>query len=88
MHSTAAAQGSDPGCGHGTTRQATLRRRPTSHNWNDVQLRYTAVYEVAGVVWGDKAEKKKKDWQQLLAQVPIFKKKKRQLKGYLPPIRF
>ena len=30
--------------------------------------------------WGDlgeKAEKKRKDWQQLLAQVPIFKKKKK-----------
>ena len=27
-------------------------------------------------IWGEKAEKKKeKDWQQLLAQVPIFKKK-------------
>ena len=31
-HSTAAAQGSDPGRGHGTARQATLRGRPTSHN--------------------------------------------------------
>ena len=30
--STAAAQGLDPGRGHGTARQATLRRRPTSHN--------------------------------------------------------
>ena len=30
--SAAAAQGSDPGHGHGTARQATLRRRPTSHN--------------------------------------------------------
>ena len=30
--STAAAQGSDPRRGHGTARQATLRRRPTSHN--------------------------------------------------------
>ena len=30
--SAAAAQGSDPGHRHGTTRQATLRRRPTSHN--------------------------------------------------------
>ena len=32
VHSAAAAQGSDPGCGHGTAHQATLRRRPTSHN--------------------------------------------------------
>ena len=30
--SAAAAQGSDPGCGHGTARQAALRQRPTSHN--------------------------------------------------------
>ena len=29
-----------------------------------------------GEVWGDKAEKKKKDWQRLLAQVPILKKKR------------
>ena len=32
-------------------------------------------------IWGEKAEKKKKpksqDWQQLLAQVPIFKKNKK-----------
>ena len=27
-----------------------------------------------GGIWGEKAEKEKKDWQQLLAQVPIFKK--------------
>ena len=32
MRSAAAAQGSDPGRGHGTIGQATLRRRPTSHN--------------------------------------------------------
>ena len=30
--SAAAAQGLDPERGHGTARQATLRRRPTSHN--------------------------------------------------------
>ena len=29
-------------------------------------------------IWGEKAEKKRKeDWQQSLAQVPIFKKKAR-----------
>ena len=32
VRSAAAAQGSDPGRGHGTAHQATLRRRPTSHN--------------------------------------------------------
>ena len=30
-----------------------------------------------------KQEKKKKDWQQLLAQVPILKKKKKERKGNL-----
>ena len=30
--SVAAAQGSDPGRGHGTAGQAMLRWRPTSHN--------------------------------------------------------
>ena len=30
--SATAAQGSDPGRGHGAARQATLRRHPTSHN--------------------------------------------------------
>ena len=69
------AQGSDPGRGHGTARQATLRRRPTSHNWKDLQLKYTTMYCMYWGVWGDKA-KEKKDWQQLLAQVPIFKKKR------------
>ena len=42
--SAAAAHGSDPGRGHGTARQATLRQHPTSHNWKDLQLRYTTVY--------------------------------------------
>ena len=38
----------------------------------------TKIYNyVPGGIWGDKAEKKKKDWPQLLAQVPIFKKKKK-----------
>ena len=32
---------------------------------------------VLGGIWGDKAEIKKKDWQQLLAQVPILGKKKK-----------
>ena len=32
VRSAAVAQGSDPGHGHGTAHQATLRRRPTSHN--------------------------------------------------------
>ena len=54
--SAAGAQGLDPGRGHGTARQATLKWRPTSHNWKDMQLRSTTGYRG---VWGDKAEKKK-----------------------------
>ena len=30
-----------------------------------------------GGIWGEKSRGKKKDWQQLLAQVPIFKKTKK-----------
>ena len=69
--STSEAQsfvGSVPGRGDGTAHQATVRRRPTCHNWKDPQLKYTAIY------WGDlgsKKAEKKKDWQQLLAQVPL-----------------
>ena len=55
--SAAVAQGSDPGRGHVTARQALLRWRPTFHNWKDLLLRYTTVYRGG---WGDKAEKKKK----------------------------
>ena len=39
----------------------------------------TKIYNCVRGCWGDKAEKKKKDWQQLLAQVPIFNKKKEPL---------
>ena len=67
-HSAVLAQGSDPGRGHGTACQAMLRWRPTSHNWKDLQLRYTTTY--GGV--GEIKQKKKKDWQQLLAQEPIL----------------
>ena len=55
--STAAAQGSDPGRRHGTARQATLRQRPTSHNWKDLQLRYTTMYGEVGEI----KQKKKKE---------------------------
>ena len=46
---------------------ATTRR---THNYN-IQL-------CTGGIWGEKAERKKKDWQHLLAQVPISKKRKKQ----------
>ena len=41
---------------------------------------YLPRARVGREVWGDKAEKKKKDWQPLLAQVPIFKKKFKKIK--------
>ena len=44
VRSAAAAQGSDPGREHGTAHQATLRQRPTSPNWKDLQLN-TTVYK-------------------------------------------
>ena len=77
-HSTSAAQGFaglDPGHGPSTTHQAMVRWRPTQHNQKDLQLQYTTMY------WGALGRRRKKkeeeDWQQILAQVPIFKKKKR-----------
>ena len=36
-------------------------------------MKYTTIY--TGGIWGEKTGKKK-DWQQLLAQMPIFKKNK------------
>ena len=48
-----------------------LRWCPTLNNQKDLQLEYTTM------CWGfkEKKEKKKEDWQQMLAQVPILKKK-------------
>ena len=77
--STLVAQGfagSDPACRHGTAHQATSRWRPTCHNWKDPQLKNLQLCTRG--IWGEKAEKKK-NWQQLLAQVPIFKKKEKRL---------
>ena len=35
----------------------------------------TRIYNyVVGELWGEEEAKKKKDWQQVLAQVPIFEK--------------
>ena len=51
-----------------------LSQRPTQQNQRHSQPEYTTMY---GGLWGDKEEEKeKKDWQQMLAQVPILKKKK------------
>ena len=77
VRSALAAQGfagSEPGHGHGTAHQATLRQRPTCHNWKDPQLKYIQL--CTGGIGGEKAGGKNlEDRQQLLAQVPIFEKK-------------
>ena len=60
VRSTSVAQGfagSDPGRGHGTTRQATLRCCPTCHNQKDPQLEYTTIYPGA---LGRRKRKRKK----------------------------
>ena len=74
--STAAARGSNPGRGHGT-HHSSGHIEAASHI-PQLEGCATQIYNrVRGQVWGDKAGKKKKDWQQLLAQVPIFKKNKK-----------
>ena len=83
VRSAVAAQGSDPGHGHGAARRATLRWRPISHNWKNMQLGHTTVY--GGGLW-EIEQKKKKDWQRLLAQVPIFQKKKEDWQQFLAQV--
>ena len=71
--STSAARGfnsSDPRQGHGTAHQATLRRRP---HIAQPEALTTIIYNYVLGAFGEK--EKKEDWQQLVAQVPIFKKK-------------
>ena len=55
---------------HGTIHQAMLMQCPTWHNQKDLQLEYTTMY------WGalGRRRRKKADGQEMLAQVPIFKK--------------
>ena len=65
--------GSDPGCGHGTADQAMLRQCPTQHNQRNSQLEYTTMYW--GALGRRRIKEKKEEWQQMLAQVPIFKKR-------------
>ena len=63
---------SDPGLGHGTAHQATLRRCPTQYNQRHPQLEYTAM------LWGTlgrRRRRKKRDWQQMLGQVATQKRK-------------
>ena len=72
--STSEAQGftsSDPGTWHSSSSHAEAVSHipqlegPTTKN---TQL-------CTGGLWGAEEEEKKEDWQQMLAQVPIFKKK-------------
>ena len=63
-----------------------LRWHPTCHNQKDPQLKHTTMY------WGDLGRRKKnaggkkrKEDGQQLAQVPIFKKKRRNT-GFLGPL--
>ena len=55
--------GSDPGRGHGTAHQATLRQHPTEHNQRDPQLKYTTMY------WGDLGRKSRKRKKRLATVV-------------------
>ena len=58
--SALAAQGfasSNPGCGHGITRQAMLRRHPTCHNWKEPQLK---IHNYVPGGFGRKRKKVKK----------------------------
>lgn len=78
--SVSAAQGfnsSDPRLRHGTTHQTMLRWHPTRHNQKDLQLEYTAMNWGA---LGRRTRERSEDWQQMLPQVSIFKKKKRKAK--------
>ena len=74
--SVSAAQGftsSDPVRGLSTAHQAMLRWRPTQHNQKDHNYN---IQLCTGGLWGEEEKEKKKDWQQMLAQVRILKKKK------------
>ena len=53
--------GSDPGRRHSTAHQAMMRWQPTCHNWKDLQLKYTTMYQGAlGRKRKNKIFKKKK----------------------------
>ena len=64
--SASAAQGFaslDPGRGHGTAHQATLRQRPTCHNQRHPQLEYAAMY------WGALGRRRRKKKKRLVTDV-------------------
>ena len=64
--------GLDPGHGHGTTCQATLRQRPACHNQRHSQLEYTTMYREA---LGRRRRREKKDWQRCQLRCQSLKKK-------------
>ena len=66
--------GSDPGYGPSTAHQVMLRRCPTQQRKKDLHLEYTTMYW--GALERRRKKRKKEDWQQMLAQVPIFKEKR------------
>ena len=65
--------GSAPGYGPSTAHQAMLRWHPTQQSQKDLRLEYTTMYW--GALERRRKNKKEEDWQQVLAQGPIFKKK-------------
>ena len=77
--SASAAQvfsGWDPQGGHGTARLSSCAE--AASHMPQLEGFTTKIYNyVLGGFGEKKAEKKKEDWQQLLAQVPIFKKKRK-----------
>ena len=79
-HCSLAAQGfagSDPRHGHGTTHQAMLRQHPTAQP----EAPTTRIYNYVLGGFGEKKKRKnkKEDWQQTLAQAPVFKNKNNKL---------
>ena len=75
-HSASAAQGSDssdPGQGRGTAHQSYAE---VASPLVESEALTTRIHSMYWRALGRKRREKKNDWQQLLAQVPIFKKKK------------
>ena len=68
--------GSDPGRRHGTAHQG--HAEGASHV-AEPEGPMAKIYNYVLGSFGEKNKKKRNDWQQLLAQVPIFKKKKKKM---------
>ena len=61
--------GSNPGRGPSTSHQAMLGQRPIAQP----EALTTRIFDCVLGDFGEKKKGKKEDWQQMLAQVPIFK---------------